>query len=85
MSNIDKYNFGKIIEEALTSGLKAALIHRITESLIAEFKERVEQEVKCEVEKLTIHSVGHFKNLAQMRDEIKVYCEWVEDKAKGEE
>ena len=85
MSNIDKYNFGKIIEETLKSDLKAVLIHRITESLIAEFKERVEQEVKSEVEKLTIHSVGHFKNMAQMRDEIKVYCEWVEDKAKGEE
>tara|TARA_R110000737_G_scaffold337434_1_gene357678 strand:+ start:53 stop:292 length:240 start_codon:yes stop_codon:yes gene_type:complete len=75
-SSIDTYNFHSMVERQLLSTLKDKLTNNLVDRLVAEFKETAEQEVKKEVEKLSINGIDHFRDLAKMRDEIKIYCEW---------
>lgn len=79
MAVLDKYNVIKITEEALMRTIKENVVNNIVDSLISEFKEKAEQEVKKEVEKLSINGVTTFRDMANMRDEVKVYCEWNKD------
>ena len=58
MANSYKYNMAKITEEVLLITLKENLINNILDRMVAEFKEKAEQEVKLEVEKLSIE--GYF-------------------------
>jgi len=79
MGTLDSYNVIKITEEALIASLKEGLIKNIVNNLVSDFKENAEQEIKKEVEKLSIKGVKHFRDLATMRDEVKVYCEWSDE------
>tara|TARA_R110000782_G_scaffold269355_1_gene367328 strand:- start:71 stop:310 length:240 start_codon:yes stop_codon:yes gene_type:complete len=74
--SLDTYNFNSMVERQLLSTLKDKLTNNLVDRLVAEFKETAEQEVKKEVEKLSINGIESFRNLAKMRDEIKIYCEW---------
>ncbi|MEI8640648.1 hypothetical protein P4S68_04165 [Pseudoalteromonas sp. Hal099] len=78
MATLDRYNVAKITEEALLATLKESVINNIVDRMVIEFKERAKEEVKKEVEKLSIDGVETFRDLAKMRDEVKVYCEWKE-------
>lgn len=73
---INEYNIGKITEDALLASLKDAVIDNITRELVNEFEARAEQAVRKEVEKVGIKGVQTFRDLAKMRDEVKIYCEW---------
>ena len=74
--SLDTYNFNSMVERQLLSTLKDKLTNNLVDRLVAEFKETAEQEVKKEVEKLSINGIESFRDLAKMRDEIKIYCEW---------
>lgn len=76
MATLDRYNVAKITEEALLATLKESVINNIVDRMVIEFKERAKEEVKREVEKLSINKVETFRDLLRMRDEVKVYCEW---------
>ena len=76
MANSYKYNMAKITEEVLLITLKENLINNILDRMVAEFKEKAEQEVKLEVEKLSIEGVETIRDMVEFRDEVKVYCEW---------
>ena len=78
MATLDKYNVAKITEEALLATLKENVMNNIVDRMVAEFKEIVKEDVKREVEKLSIDGVQTFRDLAEMRDEVRVYCEWKE-------
>jgi len=78
MATLDRYNVAKITEESLLTTLKENVINNIVDRMVIEFKERAKEEVKKEVEKLSIDGVETFRDLAKMRDEVKVYCDWKE-------
>ena len=78
MATLDKYNVAKITEEALLSTLKENVMNNVVDRMVAEFRETVKEDVKKEVEKLSIDGVKTFRDLAKMRDEVRVYCEWKE-------
>ena len=78
MATLDKYNVAKITEEALLATLKENVMNNIVDRMVADFKEIVKEDVKREVEKLSIDGVQTFRDLAEMRDEVRVYCEWKE-------
>ncbi len=76
MAMLDSYNMVKMTEEMLLTTLKENVINNIVDRMVLEFKERAYQEVKSEVEKLSIDGVETIRDMAKMRDEVKVYCEW---------
>jgi len=76
MEKIDKYNLCQLSEEYLMEQLKDAVIEEIVNNLLSEFKEKAEQAVKAEVEKLSINQIKTFRDAVKMRDEVKIYCEW---------
>ena len=78
MATLDKYNVAKITEEALLATLKENVMNNIVDRMVADFKEIVKEDVKREVEKLSIDGVKTFRDLAKIRDEVIVYCEWKE-------
>ena len=78
MATLDKYNVAKITEEALLATLKENVMNNIVDRMVAEFKEIVKEDVKREVEKLSIDGVKTFRDLAKIHDEVIVYCEWKE-------
>jgi len=78
MAILDEYNIAKITEESLLATLKENVTNNIVNRMVVEFKEKAEEEVKKEVERLSIDAVETFRDLAEMRDEVKVYCEWKE-------
>ena len=78
MATLDKYNVIKVTEDALLCTLKENVIDNIVNRMVAEFKEKAKLEVKKEVERLSVSGVQTFRDLAKMRDEVKVYCEWKE-------
>ena len=78
MATLDKFNVIKITEDALLATLKENVIDNIVDSMVVDFKLRAKEVVKNEVERLSIEGVTTFRDLAKMRDEVKVYCEWRE-------
>ena len=76
MAALDKFNVIKITEESLLATIKENVINNIVDNMVKEFKLRAEKEVKIEVEKLSVQGVQTFRDMAKMRDEVKVYCEW---------
>ena len=78
MAGVDRYNVIKMVEEALLRNLKASVIDSLVDQMVSEFRDKAEQEVKMEVEKLSVLGVESFRDMAEMRDEVKVYCEWKE-------
>ena len=81
MGIIDRYNIHAITEDFLMTELKSKLTENIMERLTAEFKANALEVVKSEVEKLSVSGVESFRDMARMRDEVKIYCEWTEGKA----
>lgn len=76
----NKMNLIRIIEEGLRNNLHEKLTEQLVNKMVMEFKEKAEPIVKAEVEKVTLHSIDNIKDLLNMRDELKVYMEWVEEK-----
>ncbi len=76
MAKIGDYNPLVEMEKGLLTTVKEEAINNIINKLVGEFKEKAEQEVRREVEKVTIKRIKEYKNVADLRNEIKVYCEW---------
>jgi len=60
----------------LLTTIKESVVNSIVNKMVADFKEKAEQEVRQEVEKLSIEGVESFRDMVKLRDEFKVYCEW---------
>ena len=78
MAMLNSYDIVKMTEEVLLTTLKENVIDNIVDRMVNEFKEKAYEEVKAEVEKLVISGVETIRDLAELRDEVKVYCEWNE-------
>jgi len=78
MAMLNSYDIVKMTEEVLLTTLKENVIDNIVDRMVNEFKEKSYEEVKAEVEKLVISGVETIRDLAELRDEVKVYCEWNE-------
>lgn len=76
MASLDEYNFIKMTETMLLTTIKERVVDSIVNKMVADFKEKAEQEVRQEVEKLSIEGVKSFRDMVNLRDEFKVYCEW---------
>ncbi len=76
MVTVDKHNFIKMTETMLLTTIKESVAESIVSKMVSDFKEKAEQEVRQEVEKLSIEGVESFRDMAKLRDEFKVYCEW---------
>ena len=75
---IESYNIGKLAEEAVLRDFKDNLIQRVTDNLVADFRNNAEKLVKSEVEKLTIDAQSYI-NSRDMMQELKIYCKWAGD------
>ncbi len=76
MTTVDKHNFIKMTETMLLTTIKESVVDSIVNKMVADFKEKAEQEVRREVKKLSIEGVESFRDMVKLRDEFKVYCEW---------
>lgn len=76
----NQMNLVRIIEEGLKNHLHEKVTEQLVNKMVMEFKEKVEPIIKTEVEKVTLHSINNMKDLLNMRDELKVYMEWVGEK-----
>ena len=76
MASLDEHNFIKMTETMLLTTIKERVVDSIVNKMVADFKEKAEQEVRQEVEKLSIEGVKSFRDMVKLRDEFKVYCEW---------
>ena len=80
MAILDAYNAGKMIETQLMIDIKSSLVDNLTDRMVDEFRERAEVEIRKEVEQLTLGKVEYLRDMLHFRDEVRVYCEWVNKK-----
>ncbi len=69
-----EYNFLRLAENQLVDIIRDSLEQEVTERLLNEFKEKAAPIIKEEVNKLVIDSVESMRDMAQVRDELHVYC-----------
>ena len=76
MGQINDYNIIALAEESLKEAIKPAVTDRIMTDLVNDFKARVEPIIREHVDKISIAHMESMRDIAQMRDEVKIYCEW---------
>jgi|25_taG_2_1085351.scaffolds.fasta_scaffold00147_2 hypothetical protein len=81
--NNDPLNALNLMEDALRREIQQVLVDRITDDLVAEFREKVEPIVRQQAERVTLHGITRFKDLAKLRDELRVYLKWSDGKKSG--
>lgn len=74
--NNDPLNALNLMEEALKGEIRRAVADRITDDLVAEFREKVEPIVRQQAERVTLNGITRFKDLSRLRDELRVYLKW---------
>ncbi len=74
--NNDPLNALSLMEEALKGEIRRAIADRITDDLVAEFREKVEPIVRQQAERVTLSGITRFKDMVRLRDELRVYLKW---------
>jgi len=82
MAEIDDNNIVKIIEDGLRAQLKDAVVDKLANQMIEEFKSRAEEIVKDQVEKICFDGISRIEDHARMARSIQVYVKWNDEKAK---
>ncbi len=75
MATFNRHNIISLAEEQLLSQLKPAVEENIINAMVEDFKDRVRPMVREEVEKIGKMAIHRMHDLANFRDEVKVYVE----------
>ena len=76
MAQVTDYNIIALAEKSLKENLKPILVDVIMTDLVNDFKERAEPIIREHVEKISIGAVENIRDMARMKEEVKIYCEW---------
>lgn len=68
-----------ILREGLERQIKDRLAKDIANEQVKIFRENIEPVIRAKVEQLVIEGINNVQQAMSLRDEIVVYCKWLDD------